>query len=266
MKMCGRFAAMCVLCFAASAPAGTASAQVTIRFWGHSCFTITDSKGTTVLIDPYHRSRVGYKPFEVRPDIVLISHEHFDHNDTSWVKGNPVVLRGLDEAGNVKKMDTTIKGVRIRTVPAKHWLRPEHAARGNVAIFVIEVEGVRIAHLSDLGRPLTPQQVKRIGPVDVVMVPVGGFFTIDAEQAYGVIRQIRPRQFVIPMHYRTVSLVPELGSRLSGPEPFLRRFGRRVRRVVGNELVVRSGVQSVEPTAVLLDYLPRPGPASGPGH
>jgi len=231
---------------------------VTLRFWGHACFTLTDGDGTTVLIDPFDKTKVGYRAFPVEPDLVLISHEHFDHNDLSWVRGKLQVLRGLAAGGAVRSVDKRFKGLRIRTVAARHWSDRRLAARGNVAILIIEAGGLRFVHLSDLGHVLEPKQIQAIGTPDVLMVPVGGFFTIDADQAYAVVQQLKPRRYVVPMHYRTASLVPALRSRLAGPEQFLRKFGDAVMRVRGNELVIDPASKPEKLQAVLLEYLPAP--------
>ncbi len=240
--------------------AGTATGRagsngaVTVRFWGQACFTIT-ADGKTLLTDPYS-PKVGYKPFAVKPDLVVISHEHFDHNDTDWLEGKPVILHGLGSDGQVQHIDRQVGPFHVRTVPARHWENPDQAQRGNDAIFVVEVAGLKIVHLGDLGRKLTAKQVKEIGRPDVLMIPVGGFFTIDADQAYSVVEQLKPRIYVIPMHYRTPALEAALKSRLAEPTAFLRKFGEDVKRVAGNTLTVRPGQQPGKVKAVLLGYVP----------
>lgn len=232
---------------------------VTLRFWGQACFTIT-AGGKTLLIDPYKPAQVGYAAFEVAPEVVLISHEHFDHGDTRWVKGKPLVLHGLDKAGQVEAIDQTVGPFHIRTVPAQHWHEPAQKARGNVAIFVIEVAGLKIMHLSDLGEKLSDQQVQAIGRPDVLLVPVGGYFTIDAEQAHEVVQQLKPRAYVVPMHYRTPALEASLKSRLAEPTAFVRKFGEQVVRLDGNEFKIDPTSLPTELKVLLMDY--RPAPAS----
>jgi L-ascorbate metabolism protein UlaG (beta-lactamase superfamily) len=241
---------------ATTGTAGTSAVQpVVIRFWGQSCFTIA-ADGKTLLIDPYNPKRVGYSAFDAAPQVVLITHEHFDHNDTSWVAGDPLVLHGLDRAGAVQPIDRTVGPFHIRSVAARHWRDPAQKARGNVAIFVIEVAGLKIVHLSDLGDRLSDQQIQAIGRPDVVMVPVGGFFTIDADQAYEVIQQLKPKACVIPMHYRTPALVESLRSRLAEPNAFVRKFADHVLRLDGNELEVNAAALPETMNVVWMDYRP----------
>ena len=190
--------------------------------------------------------------------VVLISHEHFDHNDTSWVKGRPLVLHGLDNGVQVQAIDRTVGPFHVRSVPARHWHDPAQKARGNVAIFVIEVNGLKIVHLSDLGEKLDDKQIEAIGTPDVLLVPVGGFFTIDAEQAYEVVQQLKPKAYVMPMHYRTPALETSLRSRLAEPGAFLRKFGEQVVRQDGNELTIDPAVLPGERKVVLVDYRPAP--------
>jgi L-ascorbate metabolism protein UlaG (beta-lactamase superfamily) len=228
---------------------------LTVRFWGQACVTI-EAGDSTLLIDPYNPGQVGYSAFEVAPQVVLISHEHFDHNDTSWVKGHPLVLHGLDATGQVQAIDRTVGPFHVRSVAARHWQDPAQKARGNVAIFVIEVAGVRIVHLSDLGQKLDARQIEAIGVPDVLLVPVGGFFTIDAEQAYEVVGQLKPRAYVIPMHYRTPALVTPLRSRLAEPGAFVRKFGDHVLRIDGNQLPIDPARLPSSRQVVPMDYRP----------
>lgn len=227
---------------------------VTIRFWGHACFTIT-ADGKTLLIDPYNE-KVGYKQSAVRADVVLISHNHFDHADTSWVRGEPVVIRGLDEGGKVQSVNRAVGPFHVRAVEAQHWDDPANKARGSVAVFVIEVHGLRIVHLADLGQVPDDAQVQAIGRPDVLLIPVGGFFTIDGEQAWQVVGKLQPRAYVVPMHYRTAALNPELKSRLAEPAAFLRKFGEDLVRLEGNELTVDPANLPAQPRVVLIGYEP----------
>jgi L-ascorbate metabolism protein UlaG (beta-lactamase superfamily) len=244
------------LCAGTSQGQGKASGSpVTVQFWGHACFTITTA-GKTLLIDPYSPQQVGYTGPDVSPDLVLITHEHFDHSDTSWVKGKPLVLRGLEKGGQVQAIDRTVGPFHVRTVPARHWDAPAQKQRGNIAMFVIEVAGLKIVHVGDLGEKLSAEQAKAIGKPDVLMVPVGGFFTIDAEQAYEVVQQLKPRAHVIPMHYRTPALPASLQSKLAEPRAFLQKFGEQVVRLGTNELKIDPAALPAEMEVVLMDYQP----------
>lgn len=251
-------------CVAAALAQGRPAGEpVIVRFWGHACFTIT-AGGKTLLIDPYKPKQVGYPAFDVTPEVVLISHEHFDHADTSWVRGSPLVLHGLDKAGTVQAIDRTVGPFHIRAVAAPHWHDPAFKARGSVAIFVIEVSGLKIVHLGDLGEKLDAEQTKAIGTPDVLMVPVGGFFTIDADQAFQVVQELKPRAYVVPMHYRTPALETSLRSQLAEPGAFLRKFGDQVVRLDGNELKIDPAALPAAMKVVYMDYRPAPA-ASQPG-
>jgi L-ascorbate metabolism protein UlaG (beta-lactamase superfamily) len=245
-------------CLAAAMAQGKPAGEpVIVRFWGHACFTIT-AHGKTLLIDPYSPKKVGYPAFDVAPEVVVITHEHFDHADTSWVRGGPLVLHGLDKAGTVQSIDRTVGPFHVRAVAAQHWHDAALRARGNVAIFVIEVDGLKIVHVGDLGEKLDAAQTKAIGTPDVLMVPVGGFFTVDADQAYQVVQQLKPRAYVIPMHYRTTALETSLRSQLAEPGAFLRKFGDQVVRLDGNELRIDPAALPPTMKAVLMDYRPAP--------
>jgi L-ascorbate metabolism protein UlaG (beta-lactamase superfamily) len=184
-----------------------------LTWFGQSCFLLETATGTRVVIDPIPAG-LGYAlPTDLRADVVTVSHEHGDHNNIGLVAGKPKILRGLtpDKKGWVK-IDEKVKDVAIRSVGVYHD-EEKGAKRGLNTVFLFEVGGVRIAHLGDLGHLLTDQQLSAIGSVDVVMIPVGGFFTIDAAQATRVLDQLRPRLIVIPMHYKTdVLTIKELAT------------------------------------------------------
>jgi L-ascorbate metabolism protein UlaG (beta-lactamase superfamily) len=166
-----------------------------IRFFGHACFQLTDEEGRRVIVDPCEPGAFGgaldYHPPQGRADVVLVSHEHADHSYVRGVQGRPVVLRDSGEAA----------GVSFRAVKVPHD-RLAGRVRGTLMAFCLQMDGVRCCHLGDLGDTLSPDQVAGIGDVDVLMVPVGGTYTIDARTAWDVVEQLEPR-IVIPMHYRT---------------------------------------------------------------
>jgi len=179
--------------------------QVTLTWYGHACFMITTPQGSTILTDPIDLK--DYKvPADVTPDIVTVSHNHGDHDAVGTVSGEPLVIYGQDREGQaphqaIIPVDTTVKGVRIYNVVSNHF-PPEHSPMLN-AIFVFEFDSLRVVHLGDLGLTLTPEQIERIGRVDVLMIPVGGKYTIAQESADSVVAQLKPTRVVIPMHFRT---------------------------------------------------------------
>jgi L-ascorbate metabolism protein UlaG (beta-lactamase superfamily) len=202
-------ALLALLALPATASAAPPAGRLT--WYGQSCFLLETAGGTRILMDPFPKG-IGYEvPQGFRADVVTISHEHYDHNNVGFVTGKPRVIRGLtaDKKGWAR-VDEKLKDVSIRSVGVYHDDQ-RGAARGLDTVFIFEVGGVRIAHLGDLGHVLNDDQLAAIGAVDVLLVPVGGKFTIDALKATRVIEQLRPRIMVIPMHYRTdASTIKEL--------------------------------------------------------
>ena len=186
----------------------------------HSCFELSDD--VTVVIDPHDGRSIGVKPPQLRADIVLISHDHFDHNAIRVVKGDYTVIRDVSPR--------TVKGVAIRGLTAYHD-DVGGERRGKVNIFHFTVNGVRFCHLSDLGHMLTPAQVQELGEVDVLFVPVGGVFTIDGAQAQRLVGAIGPK-VAVPMHFRVGGLsmsIQNADAYLNGlPEESVVRVGNEV--------------------------------------
>lgn len=168
-----------------------------IRWMGHASFLLTSSDGTKVLTDPYEPGgfggAVGYKGIEEPVDLVTVSHDHADHNYVKGLKGNPKVISGVGAKRE--------RGIRFQGIASFHDQR-EGKDRGANTIFYWEMDGIIICHLGDLGHALTPSQIAEIGKVDVLLVPVGGFFTIDAAEASAIVNQLKP-SLVIPMHFKT---------------------------------------------------------------
>jgi L-ascorbate metabolism protein UlaG (beta-lactamase superfamily) len=166
--------------------------EVRITWPGHAFFLV-ESREARVAIDPYNEG-VGYPMPDVSADVVLVTHEHGDHNNVGAVKGSPVVVRGVGphEAA----------GIAVKGIATKHYDDPKDTRRGDNTVFAWEQAGVRVAHCGDLGHLLSETQVAEVGPIDVLMIPVGGFYTIDAAEAKRVVAQLEPK-VVLPMHYRT---------------------------------------------------------------
>lgn len=166
-----------------------------IRWHGHACFEI--SNGTTIVTDPHDGKSIGIKAPDVEADLVLISHDHFDHNCARIVKGSDVVKVTTSEV-------CTKKGVTINGIESYHD-EDKGAKRGENIIFKFEMDGIKFCHLGDLGEPLSEKQVQDIDEADVLFCPVGGTFTVDADGAWTVINEIKPK-IIIPMHYRVGGL------------------------------------------------------------
>ena len=162
-----------------------------IKWLGHASFVITSDSGTKIITDPYVTGgALNYGEIKESADIVTVSHEHFDHNNAAAVGGNPEVVKEAKE----------VKGTEFNGVPTYHD-DAGGSQRGSNIIFCFEVDGVKVCHLGDLGHPLTDKQVADLGSVDVVMVPVGGNYTVDAKIATEVCGKLAPR-VIIPMHFR----------------------------------------------------------------
>lgn len=233
---------------------------VTVRWFGQSFFQIEDAAGRTFALDPHAIPAFGRRP--VRADFVLCSHSHDDHAlveiiDTGTkdarIKENDV-YRGVIETRTGKqewKLHDEKRGTtKFRNVATYHDTT-NGMQRGKNSAWVVEVDGLTVCHLGDLGHELSDLQVKGIGKVDVLMVPVGGIYTINGEQAAAVVRQLKPRLFVLPMHYG----VPGYDE-LAGPEEFLGEFKKeQVKRALEtNELVVPLDAKADAPTVLLLGW------------
>jgi len=166
-----------------------------ISWLGQSCFQIKGEK-VTIVTDPFDPS-IGLKlPKKLEANIVTVSHNHFDHNNIKAVSGNPFVIDGPGEY--------EVAGINIYGIKSFHD-EQNGALRGPNTIYLIEAEDLKICHLGDLGHLLPDETVEELEDVDILMVPCGGIYTIDAEAAQKVINQIDPR-IIIPMHYKIEGL------------------------------------------------------------
>ncbi len=164
-----------------------------ITYHGHSEFYLEGANGFALLTDPYD-GHVGYPMGEYRCDAVTVTHGHGDHNFTQKALGAPAII---DSAGEWHPAPD----VKITAIPSVHD-DAGGAKRGKNLIMKIEMEGLTLAHMGDQGAPLTGEQLSALGEIDILMIPIGGFFTIDAAAAYDMVRVLHPR-VVIPMHYKT---------------------------------------------------------------
>ncbi len=144
------------------------------------------------MTDPHDGRSIGIKTPAVKADIVLVSHEHFDHNCVRIVRGDPAVVR---EPG-----ERTVKGLKILGVPSFHDVEGG-AKRGKNIMFKFELDGMRFCHCGDLCHSLSDEQIAELGQIDVLFIPVGGAITLDGKQARELVSRIRPR-VAVPMHFR----------------------------------------------------------------
>lgn len=186
-----------------------------VTYLGHSAFKIK-GKNSAVVTDPYD-AKVSKFPRDVEADIVTVSHQHGDHNAVAQVSGKPFVIDGPGEY--------EVGGVSVIGIQTWHDDKLGQE-RGSNTMFVIEIDGLRLAHLGDLGHKLTEIQLEEMGgAIDVVFVPVGGFYTIDAKTAAEVVKQLDP-WVVVPMHYASLTIDPSLSGKLTGVEVFLKEMGK----------------------------------------
>ena len=164
-----------------------------VKWLGHACFLLTSEGGLRIITDPYTPGVYGldYAPPSERADIVTVSHDHADHNNVAAVKGSPQVVKG----SGIQE----VKGIQFSGVATAH--DPSGGKeRGPNTIFTFTLDGVTVCHLGDLGHSLDDQTVAEIGPVDVLLIPVGGNFTVDAIIASEVCERLKPK-VCIPMHF-----------------------------------------------------------------
>jgi len=174
--------------------------SVAVQWFGHAFVLITTPAGVRIAMDPY--GRIGYPMPEVEADVVTVSHTHGDHNNAGYIWVDPKVLQGLKPGGKAwANIDYQAKDVRIRSFPAYHD-KLQGQQRGLNSIFLVEVAGLRIAHMSDIGQIPSPQVLDSLGRIDLLFLPVGGNFSIDAEEATEIVARLKP-SVVVPIHYKT---------------------------------------------------------------
>ena len=177
-----------------------------IQYYGHSCFKLTTKPAgrgngdVNVFFDPFDKT-IGLRPPQGSADLVLVSHQHHDHNNVEAIKGEPQVI---DIPG-----EYSVKGINIIGLPTYHDDK-NGAERGQNTAYILESEDMRVCHLGDLGTELTEKQYDTVSGVDILMIPVGGKYTIDGEKAAKIVKKIEPK-IVIPIHFKTKGLTVDIG-------------------------------------------------------
>jgi len=199
-----------------------------IKWYGQSCFRISTKrrkeKRVKIVIDPFDK-KIGLKPPSLEAAILLVTHQHHDHNNVDAIRGNPFLISGPGEY--------EVKKIFIQGISALHD-NSKGKKRGKVTIYTLRAEGMKICHLGDLGqRELTSSQIEKIGDIDILMIPVGGIYTISAKEATKAISQLEPK-VVIPMHYK----IPKLKIKLDSLNKFLRAMGVKKPEIV-DELSIK---------------------------
>lgn len=213
-----------------------------VKWYGHAAFLITSDQGVRIITDPYesgaYDGRIAYGPISDEADVVTVSHDHGDHNHAAGVRGSPQVLKVPGS--------WVIQGVPLRGMGTFHDA-VRGAERGPNTIFCLEVDGIRVCHLGDLGHPLGSEELTAIGQVDLLLPPVGGRpATLEPQEITELIEAMRPR-LVIPMHFKT----PKIGFPFRPLDDFLQ--GKEgVRRLNATEVTLkREGLPARMETWVL---------------
>ena len=192
--------------------------MIRIRWHGHACFEISNEKN--IVIDPHDGISIGIPPPKTKADLILITHEHYDHNKA----------RAVEKEGSIiVKESKKIDGIEIESIPAYHD-KFGGTRRGEINIFKINFEGIKFCHLGDLGHIPEEEIIRRIGEIDILFIPVGGVFTIDAKEAVELCKKIDAK-IIIPMHYK----IEGLSLMIDGIEPFIDLSPYEF-RYIGNEI------------------------------
>ena len=191
-----------------------------ISFLGHSSFRIK-TKNATVITDPFDPKMVGIKYPPIDADIVTISHDHKDHNNTSAVKKVRKIISG---PGEYEILDVSIIGI-----PSYHDNKSGEE-RGRNVIYIYEADGLRLAHLGDLGHKLSDDVIEELGEINVLMIPVGGTVSLGAEEAMEVVRSIEPN-IILPMHFWEEGMNKEAFEKLKSVDEFLKESGMSVEKM-----------------------------------
>ena len=187
-----------------------------ITHYGHSCFQIQNGD-LVITTDPFD-PKIGLTPPRSHADIVTVSHQHYDHNYVDSIPGQPFIIQWPGEYES--------KGIFINGIESFHD-NQNGQLRGKNIIFIFEIEQIKIAHLGDFGQDkLTDQQIEKLSSVDVLLIPVGGKYTIDGELAAKITNQLEPK-IVIPMHYS----VPNLNIDIDNSDRFVKEIGLETQKV-----------------------------------
>lgn len=183
---------------------------MTISWFGHSCFRI-ESKGGSILIDPFSKD-IGLKPPRIKDDLILVTHNHYDHNNTEDAPPQAMIIDG---PGEYEKQDIYVRGI------ISYHDKVQGKERGLNTIYVIKTEDITVCHMGDFGQDkFEEHQIDNIGDIDILMIPVGGKYTIDYKEAVGVVGQVEPK-IIIPMHYK----IKNLNLDIDGSEKFIKELG-----------------------------------------
>lgn len=217
-----------------------------LRWLGHATFLVTSPGGVQLLLDPFNAD-LGYPVPELPPiDLVGVSHEHADHNNVALAPGAPKVVRGISDSG-WHPGTVTVGDVSLRMIGGAYHDEAQGQQRGRTALMSVEVGGLRLLHLGDLGHRLDTNLLAQCRGHQVLLIPVGGFYTIDGETAAATMDEIGP-SITIPMHYRT-SRLPGHPTAPLAETGFL--VGREVRRLADTEIALHPDDWPARPEVVV---------------
>ena len=210
-----------------------------LKWLGHACFLITSETGLRIITDPYGTGQgIKYAPIKETADIVTVSHDHFDHNAVSSIAGKPEIIKG----SGIRN----VKGIQFKGIASYHD-ESSGKQRGTNTIFCFSLDRIKICHLGDLGHLLSVEQIKEIGDVDLLLVPVGGYYTIDAKVATQIYTELNPK-VAVPMHYKT----HKLEFPITGVDDFL--AGKKdVRKLDSSEIEFKAEALPTVPEVVVLE-------------
>ncbi len=211
-----------------------------VKWIGHACFLIEGEEGK-VLTDPYDES-IPYRAPDFPVDVVTVSHEHSDHNAVDRVPGDPVVIRGPGEH--------RARGMTFTGIACFHDSEAGKK-RGENTIFTFTIDGIHLAHLGDLGHPLSDVQVEALSAVEVLFIPVGGHFTIGPDEAKDLIQSMSNLAVVFPMHYKTDRLGDDFP--IAPVDNFARKV-QNVRKIGGSEISLTNETLPKHLEVWILDY------------
>lgn len=216
--------------------------KMDITYLGHSCFKITGER-LTVLCDPFNPEKLGIPLLPQKADVVLITHPHADHNWKDIVRGD---FDLLDEPGECE-----IDGSEFLGIPSYHDDK-KGAERGYNTIFRFDIDGITLCHMGDVGTSLSDEQLRKLANIDILMIPIGGFYTIDPKTAIEIISQLKPR-VILPMHYRDNQNLADIDHMYSLAD-FLVEMGIDNNPKLQDELIISKDNLPEGPEVIVLSY------------
>ncbi len=250
-----------LLLVAAGTPSPAADAKkISLRWFGQSFVSLETPAGARIVFDPHAIEAFGRN--SMAADLILVSHFHDDHTRLEVISNYDKAEKVFGLKGAGKKVDWNLmekkyafksgEEIKVRNVGVYHD-ETQGMERGKNSVFIIEIAGIKICHLGDLGHLLTKDQIEKIGAVDVLLIPVGGVYTINGSEAKKVVAQLKPRLYIVPMHFGTKNFTDVLTV-----DEFLDdQKKERVRRETGNELIIKTDAKASEPDIVVLNPTPK---------